>query len=153
MMIEKTLVLIKPDAIQRGLSGQILSRYEAKGLKIIGLKMVHLKEAMLKEHYAHVADKPFFKELAGFMSSSPLLALCLEGNDAVNMVRKLSGTDNFDFGTIRGDLSISSQRNLVHSSDSLETAKNEIDRFFEPNEIFDYQKDEWKHIYAENDKK
>jgi len=151
-MIEKTLVLIKPDAIQRGLAGKIMERYETKGLKIVGLKMMHLKEAILKEHYAHVADRPFFKELAGFMSSSPLLALCLEGINAVEVVRKLSGTDNFEFGTIRGDFSVSNQRNLVHSSDSLETAEREISRFFKKDELFEYEKDEWKHIYADSDK-
>lgn len=152
MNTEKTLVIIKPDAVQRGLTGQIIQRYEKKGLKIVGLKMMRLRDAILREHYAHVVDRPFYAELSEFMSSSPVMVLGLEGINAVEVVRKISGTDNFEFGTIRGDFSTSSQRNLVHSSDSLETANNEIERFFEEGELFDYDKDEWKHIYAECDK-
>jgi len=151
--IEQTLVLIKPDAVQRGLMGEIMTRFEKKGLKISGLKMMNLKEAVLREHYAHVVDRPFYAELAQFMSSSPVVALCLEGLNAVEVVRKLSGTDNFDFGTIRGDYSTSQQRNLVHSSDSLETAVNEVERFFLPAELFNYDKDEWKQVYALCDRK
>ncbi len=150
--IEQTLVLIKPDAIQRGLAGEVISRYEKKGLKIIGLKMMQLKDAILREHYAHVVDRPFYEELSQFMSSSPVMALCLEGLDAVEVVRKVSGVEMTDFGTIRGDFSTSVQRNLVHSSDSLETAKNEVARFFEAHELFDYEKDEWRHVYADCDK-
>jgi nucleoside-diphosphate kinase len=150
---EQSLVLIKPDAVQRGLMGDIISRFEKKGLKIVGLKMMNLKEAVLREHYAHVVDRPFYAELAQFMSSSPVVALCLEGLNAVEVVRKLSGTDNFDFGTIRGDYSTSQQRNLVHSSDAIETAINEVDRFFLPAELFDYDKDEWKQVYAICDRK
>ena len=114
---------------------------------------MNLKEAVLREHYAHVVDRPFYAELAQFMSSSPVVALCLEGLNAVEVVRKLSGTDNFDFGTIRGDYSTSQQRNLVHSSDSLETAVNEVERFFLPAELFNYDKDEWKQVYALCDRK
>ena len=151
--LEQSLVLIKPDAVQRGLMGKVITRFEDKGLKVIGLKMMNLKEAVLLEHYAHVADKPFYAELAQFMSSSPVVALGLEGLNAVEVVRKLSGTDNFEFGTIRGDYSTSNQKNLVHSSDSLETAKNEIARFFTKDELFNYDKEEWKHVYAQCDKK
>lgn len=149
--VEQSLVLIKPDAVQRGLMGKVISRFEAKGLKIVGLKMMNLKEAVLREHYAHVVDRPFYAELSQFMSASPVVALALEGLNAVEVVRKLSGTDNFEFGTIRGDYSTSQQKNLVHSSDSLEMAKNEIDRFFLPAELFDYSKEEWKHVYAQCD--
>ncbi len=148
---ERTLILIKPDAIQRGLSGQILARFEKKGLKIVGLKMMHLKEAILREHYAHVVDRPFYEELAQFMSSSPVFAVCLEGQGAVDLVRRISGTSPDEFGTIRGDYSVSVQKNLVHSSDSPETAAREIERFFESHELFDYRKEEWKHVYAECD--
>ena len=105
--IEQSLVLIKPDAVQRGLMGKIIGRFEQKGLKVVGLKMMNLKEALLREHYAHVVDRPFYAELSQFMSSSPIVALCLEGLNAVEVVRKLSGTDNFEFGTIRGDYSTS----------------------------------------------
>lgn len=151
--LEQSLVIIKPDAVQRGLMGQIIDRFERKGLKIVGLKMMNLKEAVLREHYAHVVDRPFYAELAQFMSSSPVAVLCLEGLNAVEVVRKLSGTDNFEFGTIRGDYSTSSQKNLVHSSDSLETAEREVARFFTAEERFDYDKHEWKHVYAECDHK
>lgn len=150
---EQSLVLIKPDAVQRGLMGEIITRFEKKGLKIVGLKMMNLKEAILKEHYAHVVDRPFYAELSQFMSSSPVVALCSEGLNAVEVVRKLSGTDNFDFGTIRGDYSTSQQRNLVHSSDSIEMAINEVERFFLPAELFDYNKEEWKQVYALCDRK
>lgn len=149
--IQKTIVIIKPDAVQRGISGDIIARYERKGLKIVGLKMMRLKEAILREHYAHVVDRPFFAELAKFMGSSPVLVLCLEGLSAVDVVRRISGVDNFDFGTVRGDFSVSSQRNVVHSSDSEEMARQEVARFFETQELFNYEKDEWKHIYAESD--
>lgn len=151
-IMEKTIVLIKPDAIQRGLVGEIFTRFERKSLKIVGCKLMKLKEAILREHYSHVADKPFFGELAQFMSASPLLVLCLEGFNAVEVVRKLSGTDNFQLGTIRGDFSVSSQRNLIHSSDSIETAEREANRFFGAGELFDYDKEEWKHIYASHEK-
>lgn len=151
--MEKTIVLIKPDALQRGLVGEIFKRFEKKSLKIVGCKLMKLKEAVLKEHYSHVVDQPFFEELAQFMSSSPVLVICLEGFNAVELVRKLSGTDNFQFGTIRGDFSVSSQRNLIHSSDSLETAKNEVNRFFSEAELFEYDREEWTHIYANHEKK
>ena len=151
--MERSLVLIKPDAVQRGLMGKIIDRFESKGLKVVGLKMMHLKDAVLREHYAHVVDRPFFAELAQFMSSSPVVALCLEGLNAVEVVRKLSGTDNFEFGTIRGDFSTSLQKNLVHSSDSLETAQREVPRFFTDDELFEYDKDEWKYVYAQCDQK
>ena len=150
--IERTLVLIKPDAIQRGLVGKIISRYENKGLKITGFKMMKLKKAVLNEHYAHVVDKPFYMELSHFMSSSPVFALCIEGLNAVEVVRKVSGVDVFEFGTIRGDYSTSIQKNLVHSSDSPDMAEQEIERFFEDEDIFQYEKDEWKQVYADCDR-
>lgn len=148
---ERTLVLVKPDAIQRGLCGEILTRFEKKGLKIIGLKMMQLKDAVLREHYAHVVDRPFYAELEQFMSSSPVFALCLEGHNAVDLVRRISGTSPDEFGTIRGEYSVSVQKNLVHSSDSQEMAEREVPRFFETQELFDYSKDEWKQIYAHCD--
>ena len=152
MPTEHSLVIIKPDAIQRGLMGKIIERYENKGLKIVGIKMMQLKDAILREHYAHVVDQPFYTELSDFMSSSPVVVLAMEGINAIQTIRKISGTDNFEFGTIRGDFSTSNQRNLVHSSDSEETAQREIRRFFDPEELFTYDKDEWKHVYAESDK-
>lgn len=148
---EKTLVIVKPDAVQRGLVGEIISRYERKGLKIIGQKMMRLKDAVLREHYAHVVDEPFFEELAQFMSSSPVLVLVLEGINAVEVVRKISGTSADQLGTIRGDLSVSNQRNLVHSSDSLDMANREVARFFTSDELFKYDKAEWQQVYALSD--
>ena len=149
--LEQTLVIIKPDAVQRGLVGKILERYENKGLKIVGFKMMKLKDAILREHYAHVVDEPFFAELSQFMSSSPVVVLVIQGLDVVNVVRKISGTNPFEYGTIRGDLSVSSQRNLVHSSDSLQTAEQEVSRFFEADELFSYDKSEWIHVYSQSD--
>ncbi len=150
--MERTLILIKPDAIQRGITGKIISRFEQKGLKIVGFKMLKLRDAILREHYAHVVDEPFFEELSRFMSSSPVLAVCLEGLNAVEVVRTSAGTNPMQVGTIRGDFASSGQRNLIHTSDSVEAAKSEIKRFFTDDELFDYDKDEWKHVYAESDK-
>ena len=142
MTLERTLILIKPDAIARGLAGIILSRFEQKGLKIAGLKMISLTDDLLKEHYSHLADKPFFPGIAKFMKSLPVLALCLEGKEAVEVCRRLCGITNSrkaEPGTIRGDFSSSMQANLVHASDSLETACLEVARFFQPQELVDYQ--------------
>jgi len=148
--MEQTLVLIKPDSVQRGLVGEILRRFERKGLKLVAMKMVKLKDAVLKEHYAHVVDEPFFADLSHFMSSSPLVAMVLEAPNAVEIVRKIAG-DKYELGSVRGDFAGSFQldgpRNVIHSSDSIETAEREIDRFFDESEIFDYDKNEWKHIF------
>ena len=150
--MERTLVLIKPDAVQRGLVGEVIHRFEKKGLKLVGLKFIKLKEAVLREHYAHVVDEPFFAELSQFMSSSPLVALCIEGLEAVTVVRGICGIKSTEFGSIRGDFAVSSQRNLVHSSDSRETARREVERFFEAEELCSYDKDEWKHVYSAREK-
>lgn len=140
--MERTLILIKPDAIARGLAGVVLGRFEQKGLKIAGMKMIQLTDDLLKEHYSHLADKPFFPTITEFMSRTPVIALCLEGLEAVDVCRKLCGVTNSrqaDPGTIRGDLGMSMQANLVHASDSVETAKAEVARFFKPEELFDYE--------------
>ena len=150
--LERTLVLIKPDAVQRGLVGEVLARFERKGLKIIGLKMMRLDEVILQEHYAHVLDRPFFAELSQFMSSSPVVIVAIEGLDVVNTVRAIAGIKPTDLGSIRGDYSLSNQKNVIHSSDSLETAEREIARFFSEEELFEYDKDEWKYIFADSDR-
>ena len=140
--MERTLILIKPDALARGLASNILGRFEGKGLKIAGLKMVQLDDAMLSEHYHHLADKPFFPGIAAFMKSLPVIAICLEGKEAVEICRALCGVTNARQaapGTIRGDLSISMQCNLVHASDSVATAQAEVARFFKPEELHSYQ--------------
>src|SRR5215831_6837257 len=139
--VERTLILIKPDAIQRGLIGRIISRFEDKGLKLVGMKLMNLGSQLLNEHYAHLADKPFFPGTRAFMQSTPVVAICLEGLDSVETVRRLCGitkSREAEPGTIRGDLAMSVQANLVHASDSLETAKKEVARFFSASELFDY---------------
>ncbi|EKD63589.1 MAG: hypothetical protein ACD_51C00249G0009 [uncultured bacterium] len=153
--MERTLVLIKPDAIQRGLVGEIVSRFEKKGLKLVGMKMMSLDEAILKEHYAHLADKPFFKSLSGFMMSSPAIAMCWEGLECVNAVRLLCGITkarSAEAGSIRGDLAMSVSCNVVHASDSVENAAKEIKRFFKTEDLFDYAKSEYEFVYGEDER-
>jgi nucleoside-diphosphate kinase len=150
MSMQKTLILIKPDAIQRGLIGEIVSRFEKKGLKLVGCKMMTLDEALLREHYAHIADKPFFPGVANFMSSSPVIAMCWEGLEAVNAVRLVVGITKAreaDGGTIRGDFAMSVSCNVIHASDSEETAAKEVPRFFNSDEIHEYHKAEYEHVY------
>jgi nucleoside-diphosphate kinase len=152
--MEKTLILLKPDSLQRNLLGQIISRFENKGLKIIGLKMMKLSDSLLSEHYAHHQDKPFFKDLVNFMGSAPVIAIVLEGVEAINTVRILCGPTSgreADVGSIRGDFSMSGQHNIIHASDSLEAAQQEIKRFFEDKEIFDYQKLDLSAVYAQEE--
>jgi len=141
--IQQTLVLLKPDALQRDLLGEIVSRFERKGMKIVAMKCIRLDERMLEEHYAHLSDKPFFGTLKQFMMQTPVVGMVLEGYEAVAEVRKLVGSTNpreADAGTIRADLSMNVPSNLIHASDSLETAQVEIKRFFKDDELFDYEK-------------
>lgn len=152
--MQRTLILLKPDALQRNLLGEIISRFEKKGLKIIGLKMMKLSEEQLFDHYAHHKDKPFFRHLIDFMKSSPVVAMVLEGVEAVETVRLICGPTlgrKADAGSIRGDFSMSQQHNIVHASDSVEIAEKEIRRFFSPDEIFDYQKTDFSAVYAEEE--
>lgn len=152
--MERTLVLIKPDAIQRGLAGRILTRFEEKGLKIAGVKFMQLSDQLLNEHYSHLLDKPFFGGTKRFMQSTPVIAVCLEGLDAVNTVRALCGITKAREaapGTIRGDLAMSVQANLVHASDSLETAEKEVARFFQDSELFDYESPLGSAVYSEDE--
>lgn len=152
---EKTLVLIKPDAIQRGLVGEIVSRFERKGLKIIGMKMMSLDEAVLREHYAHIADKPFFPGVSNFMQSSPVVAVCVEGLEVVNAVRLITGITKAreaEAGSIRGDFAMSVACNVIHASDSVENAQAEVKRFFKEDELFGYDKGEYTHVYASDER-
>lgn len=152
---ERTLIIIKPDALQRNLLGEIVHRFERKGLKIIGLKMIQLDDVLLEEHYFHHKDKPFFDGLKNYMKLSPVVVMALTGLNAVNAVRLIVGpTKGYeaDAGSIRGDFSISSQSNIVHASDSKENAETEIGRFFKPNEIFEYKKLDFGVIYAEDER-
>ena len=150
---EKTLIIIKPDAIQRGLLGEIVGRFERKGLKLVGMKMIELEDALLEAHYAHIADRPFFAGIKNFMKSSPVVVIALSGINAVSATRLLVGpTKGYeaDAGSIRGDLSISGQSNVVHASDSVENGKIEVARFFTDEEIFDYDKVNFAYTYAEH---
>ena len=152
---EKTLVLIKPDAIQRGLIGEIVGRFEKKGLKMVGIKMMALDDAVLKEHYSHLADKPFFAGLSNFMKSSPVIAMCWEGLEVVSAVRLLCGITKAraaEAGSIRGDLAMSVSCNVVHASDTTENAQKEVLRFFKDAELHDYRKSEYEHVYAEDER-
>lgn len=139
--METTLVIIKPSGVQRGLCGEILSRFERKGLTISGVKMMQLDEKILREHYAHLVDRPFFPSLLRSMMATPVIVLALKGVDAVGVVRSMTGATNARNaapGTIRGDFGMSGQENIVHASDSPENAAIEIARFFTPAEVFDY---------------
>lgn len=143
MQAERSLIIIKPDAIQRNLVGTIIDRFEKKGLKIIGMKMMHLTDVLLTEHYAHIADKPFFPRIQKFMKSAPVIVMALSGAGAVTAIRTIVGpTKAFEAagGTIRGDLAMSMQSNVVHASDSVENGEIEIKRFFKDDEILDYEK-------------
>lgn len=153
--MERTLVLIKPDGIQRGLVGEVTRRLEAKGLKLMGMKMMQLKEALVLEHYAHLVDKPFFEGVKHFMQSTPVIVQCWEGAEAVEAVRIIVGITKAraaDAGSIRGDLAMSVQSNVVHASDSVESAQREVARFFNEEELFDYDKSEYLHVYSEEER-
>ena len=152
--MERTLILIKPDAIQRGLIGRVITRFEEKGLKVAGIKFLNLTDELLNEHYSHLADKPFFGGTKRFMQQTPVVALCLEGLDAVETVRTLCGVTKARAaqpGTIRGDFGMSIQANLVHASDSLETAEKEVARFFKDSELFEYDSPLTRSIYSEDE--
>lgn len=151
---EKTVIIIKPDGVQRGLAGEVLKRLEMKGMKLIGLKMMTLDPKKLREHYAHHVEKPFYPRLEKFMMSNPVVVVCLEGRNAVSAVRLIAGVTNAgeaDGGTIRGDLAMG-MCNVVHCSDSVDTAKAEVKRFFENDEIFEYDKTEYLHVYMEDER-
>lgn len=150
--MERTLILVKPDGVQRGLIGEIIGRFEHKGLKLIGLKMMNVDDAILESHYQHLTDKPFFGDIKDFMKSSPIVAMAWEGGTgAVAAVRILVGPTKgpeAPAGTIRGDFGLSGSNNLVHASDSIENGVSEVDRFFDKDELFAYNKTEYIHIYG-----
>ena len=154
--MERTLVLLKPDAVQRGLVGTILSRFESKGLKIVGLKMRQFPRELLEKHYAVHSERPFFSSLVDFMASSPVLAVALEGKDAIETTRNLMGATNAAKaapGTIRGDLGMSFSNNLVHGSDGADTAQFELGLWFSnPEELCDWTpaNDAW--VYSDEER-
>ncbi|MCK4354001.1 MAG: nucleoside-diphosphate kinase [Dehalococcoidia bacterium] len=142
--MEKSLVLIKPDAMQRGLAGEIVTRLERKGLKIIAMKMLQMDKSLAQRHYAIHKGKAFFDRLVDFITSSPTIAIVFQGKDAVGVIRRTMGeTDpvKAQAGTIRGDFGLDIEHNLVHGSDSAENASKEIELFFSTEEIIDYHKD------------
>ncbi|MDO4214824.1 MAG: nucleoside-diphosphate kinase [Bacteroidales bacterium] len=154
MALEKTLVLLKPCTVQRGLIGEIISIFEKKGLRIAGLKMMQLTDEILSEHYSHLSEKPFFQRVKDAMMVCPVVAIALEGVDAINVVRTLAGPTNGRAaapGTIRGSYSMSFQENIVHASDGPETAKAELARFFKPEEILEYRLSTFGNIYANDE--
>ena len=149
--MEKTLILLKPCTVQRRLIGEVINRIERKGLRIVGLKMMQLDDRLLGEHYAHLTERPFFPWLVASMKSAPVVAMCVEGNSAVSVVRSIVGATNGRKaapGTIRGDYSMSGQENIIHASDSVETALVEIRRFFGDGEIFSYPDPLHDYLYA-----
>jgi len=154
--MQQTLVLIKPDAVQRGLIGTILTRLERKGLKLNALKLTNVPAETWREHYSHIADKPFYPPLEQFMTSTPVVAMVWQGKDAVDVVRKLAGTTNAreaEVGTIRGDFAMSIQYNIIHASDGEEAAQAEIKRFFKDEEVLDYNTTVFdQHLYSGDEK-
>ncbi|WP_448589262.1 nucleoside-diphosphate kinase [Thermodesulfobium sp.] len=148
--MERTLVLIKPDAVKRQLTSKILSRFEDKGLKIVGLKLMQLSRENAIKHYEEHQKKPFFESLVSFITSGPIVAIVLEGKDAVTVVRTMMGTTNprdAAPGTIRGDFAMDLGRNVIHGSDSVYSAEREIKIFFEEDEVLDYERVIDKDIY------
>ena len=149
---ETTLIIVKPDAVHRGLVGEVVTRFERKGLKIVGMKMVQLEDALIDAHYAHIKDKPFFGGIKTFMKKSPVIIMALSGIGAVAATRLIVGpTKAYEApaGTIRGDLSLSTQSNIVHASDSVESAKVEVDRFFGSKEVLEYKRNDFDFINSE----
>lgn len=153
--MEKSVVLIKPDGLQRGLVGAIINRFERKGLKLIGIKMVSLNDPLLDNWYEHHKTKPFFTDLKKFMQSTPVIAMVWEGLEAISAIRKLVGITKAreaEMGSIRGDFGMSQSFNLIHASDSIDAAEKEIKLLFSKEELFEYNKSEYLHIYASEER-
>lgn len=152
--MEKTVVLVKPDGVQRSLIGEIVSRFEKKGLHLVSLKMMSMDDAVLNEWYAHHADKPFFPALKMYMKSYPIVAMLWEGIDAAETVRKMIGVTlgrKAEPGTIRGDFAMSQQYNLIHASESSEAAEKEAGLIFTDKEVFPWKKLDFSQIYSEEE--
>jgi nucleoside-diphosphate kinase len=154
MQFEQSVVLVKPDGLQRGLVGEIISRFERKGLKLVALKMITLSDAHIEEWYSHHVDKPFFPQLKAFMQTAPVVAMLWEGVECVDAVRGLTGITKAraaEAGSIRGDYAMSQQLNLIHASDSAENGKRERDIIFEPTDIFSYERNIEVLVYSEEE--
>ncbi len=153
--MERTLVFLKPDCLQRELAGGVITRIERRGLKIVGMKMMRLGKEFLRAHYGHLADKPFFPRIEKFMSNGPVIAIAVEGFNAVEVLRKMAGVTKAyeaEPGTIRGDYGLSIQCNLLHCSDSKESAKKELERFFAKDELFEWKQANFDHLYSDEEK-
>ncbi len=153
-MTERTLVLVKPDGVQRLLAGRIIARFEERGLKIVGLKLVQVDRELAERHYAVHREKPFFTGLVAFITSSPLVAMALEGPNAIALVRSMVGATRPHEaapGTIRGDFAVETAQNLVHASDGLETAEAELALWFAPGELVEYERDVDRWVLAPAD--
>ncbi len=141
MAVERTLILLKPDAVQRQLCGQIIARIEAKGLKLVGLKMLQVTPELARQHYAEHVQKPFYPTLEAFIIAGPIIAVCVEGPEAISVMRTIMGSTNSRAaapGTIRGDMGVSRQMNLIHGSDGPEAAARELKLYFRDEELFSY---------------
>ena len=152
--MERTLVLIKPDAMQRGLAGEILSRLERRGLRIAALRLFQIDEAMARRHYGEHEGKPFYEGLISYITACPIIAVVLEGTGAVEVGRRTIGATNpaeAEPGTIRGDLALGTGRNLIHGSDSPESAKQEIALFFREDELHSYTRDVDRWLFEDSD--
>ena len=152
--MEKTLVIIKPGTIQRGLIGEVIKRFERKGLQLCGIKMMQLTDEILASHYAHLVQRPYFKRIKDSMMITPVIVCCWKGLDAVHIVHEMAGKTNgreAAFGTIRGDFSMSIQENIIHTSDTIENANDELVRFFNDNEIFEFNHAGLNYLYANDE--
>lgn len=156
MPMQQSVVLVKPDGLQRGLIGEIIARFERKGLKLVAIKMVQLDDAILDTWYAHHKEKPFFPSLKGFMMQSPIVAMVWEGVEAIDTIRKLVGVTKgraAEAGSVRGDLAMSQSNNLIHASDSVEGAAKEMGLMFKSGEVFQYQSAMDILVYSEDELK
>lgn len=152
--MERTLVILKPSCVHRNLIGEVISRIEKRGLIISGMKMIQLSEPILREHYAHLVEKPFFPSIVASMTASPVVVMVLKGVDVVSVFREMTGVTNGRKaapGTLRGDFCMSGSLNIIHASDSVENAEIEIKRFFKPEEIFEYQPATLAYIYGSDE--
>lgn len=152
--MERTLVILKPCTVIRGLIGEVITRFERKGLHLVGMKMIQLSDEILNEHYANLSQKSFFQRVKDSMKIAPVIVCCWEGVDAVQVVRNMAGVTNgrnAAQGTIRGDFSVSTQENIIHASDSVENGIVEVKRFFREEELFEYKTPILNFLYANDE--
>ncbi len=148
--MEKTLIILKPDALQRGVAGRIISRFEDKGFQVLGLKAMHITRQLAEQHYGVHKEKPFYPRLLGYITSSPVVVMVLQANNAIAVARKMMGAtfgSNAEPGTVRGDFGLSNSFNLIHGSDSPEAAEFEMGLYFKPDELLTYERGNEKWIY------